>query len=124
MPRLWLKDMVEINSDLPYRLERLLTLNRCKDAVRDRLERLVKLSRFQDALRDGLERLVTLNRCQDALRRVTTLVVVPLALVTVQVPYAHLVGRILTIDDHHLVVLAVVVLLALAEIGLVVDGVS
>jgi len=47
---------------------------------------------MQDALRDGLERLVTtVSQRQDALRRVTTLVIAPLVLVTARVPYAHLV---------------------------------
>jgi hypothetical protein len=88
------------------------------------LEHLVIVSQYQDVLLEGLERLVTVSRYQDALRRVTTRVIAPLVLVTGRVPYAHLVGRVPVIDDHLLVVLALAVLLALAETELVVDGVS
>ena len=82
-----------------------------------------KIGGVISALRDGLEHLVTVSRWQDALRRVSTLVIAPLVLVSGRVPYAPLVGQIPALDDHHLVVLVVAALLV-AEVGLVVDGVS
>jgi hypothetical protein len=84
---------------------------------------LVMVSRCPDALLEGLV-LVMVSRCPDVLCRVTTLVIALVVRVTVGVPYAHLAGQVPAIDDHHLVVLAVAVLLVLAEAELVVDGVS